>query len=63
MKLGVETDALDATGRALVRDVPFTHVTREGLERVVAAQFVGNIMQVPPMCVRGVLAFRVPARR
>jgi tRNA pseudouridine55 synthase len=47
LKLGLETDTQDVTGRVL-READWTGITRAQIEEAVAA-FVGELQQVPPM--------------
>jgi tRNA pseudouridine55 synthase len=46
MRLGEETDTLDATG-VVTRRGPFDHVTREDVERAMR-RMVGDMLQAPP---------------
>lgn len=47
LKLGVTTDTEDVDGQVLA-EAPWEHVTREAVEREMAAR-VGDLMQTPPM--------------
>lgn len=45
---GVETDTLDAEGE-VVREAPVPEITDSAIREKIAAEFVGDIEQVPPM--------------
>ena len=47
LRLGQDTDTQDATG-AVTRERPVVGITEEAI-RAVAAKFIGNLQQVPPM--------------
>eukprot|EP00698_Gefionella_okellyi_P021708 TRINITY_DN709_c0_g1_i1.p2 TRINITY_DN709_c0_g1~~TRINITY_DN709_c0_g1_i1.p2 ORF type:complete len:171 (-),score=43.09 TRINITY_DN709_c0_g1_i1:298-810(-) len=45
---GSETDTQDNTG-AVLRTCDYAHVTKEALQSIIDAKFVGKIMQTPPI--------------
>lgn len=48
MELGIQTDSHDRHGK-MTAEAPWEHITLEMIQAKAAAQFTGDIIQVPPM--------------
>ena len=48
LELGVQTDSHDRHGK-VIQEAPWEHITLEAIRAKAAAEFTGDIVQVPPM--------------